>query len=138
MTSQNAVPTVIPRSIPMPLLFSYGTLQLTGVQRETFGRELVGRPDRLVGFESVRIVIDDPAVIAASGRADHLNARFDGRASQGIDGTIFEVTERELVEADRYEAAAAYTRIAVTLASGDSAWVYVHAPSAPGSLASQP
>ena len=122
----------------MPLLFSYGTLQLARVQHETFGRELIGRPDRLAGFESIRIVIDDPAVIAASGRADHQNARFDGSASTGIDGTVFEVTDRELAEADRYEAAAAYTRIAVTLASGDTAWIYVHAPTAPTSFATQP
>jgi hypothetical protein len=122
----------------MPSLFSYGTLQLSSVQRETFGRELVGRPDRLVGFESIRIVIDDPDVIAASGRSDHQNARFVASASKAVDGTVFEVTDRELAEADRYEAASQYTRISVTLASGATAWIYVHAPTAPTAFAMQP
>jgi hypothetical protein len=116
---------------PMPLLFSYGTLQLTSVQLETFGRALAGRPDRLPGFESIRIVIDDPAVVAASGRADHTNARFDGSDASGIDGTVFEVSDRELAEADRYEAASDYRRIAVTLGSGAAAWIYLYARTAP-------
>ncbi len=39
----------------------------------------------------------------------------------------FEVTDAELAAADDYERPAAYVRIAVVLASGASAWVYVHA-----------
>jgi hypothetical protein len=36
---------------PAELLFSYGTLRQPEVQRTTFGRELEGRPDAIVGFE---------------------------------------------------------------------------------------
>ena len=44
---------------------------------------------------------------------------------------MFEITDDELAATDRYEQAAAYTRIAATLASGAKAWVYVDARSAP-------
>jgi hypothetical protein len=40
------------------------------------------------------------------------------------------VTEAELAHADAYERADEYKRIAVTLASGREAWIYVHAPTA--------
>ena len=32
-------------------LFSYGTLQLKNVQKETFGRNLVGEKDILLGYK---------------------------------------------------------------------------------------
>ena len=43
-----------------------------------------------------------------------------------MSGTVFEITDAELAAADEYERPAAYNRIAVTLASGKKAWVYVH------------
>jgi gamma-glutamylcyclotransferase (GGCT)/AIG2-like uncharacterized protein YtfP len=49
-----------------------------------------------------------------------------------VSGTVFEITDAELAAADRYEQLAAYRRIAVTLASGKRAWVYVDSRSAPG------
>jgi len=33
------------------LLFSYGTLRQPEVQRATFGREIDGRPDAIVGYD---------------------------------------------------------------------------------------
>jgi hypothetical protein len=44
-------------------------------------------------------------------------------------GTLFALTDAELAAADAYERTAAYERIAVVLASGKHAWVYVHAGS---------
>jgi len=44
-----------------------------------------------------------------------------------VSGTVFEITDAELADADTYEARAAYTRVSVTLASGREAWVYVDA-----------
>jgi gamma-glutamylcyclotransferase (GGCT)/AIG2-like uncharacterized protein YtfP len=41
-----------------------------------------------------------------------------------VPGTVFEITPAELAAADAYEVAD-YERIAVTLASGQGAWVYV-------------
>jgi hypothetical protein len=43
---------------------------------------------------------------------------------------VFEVTESELANADRYEVSA-YKRVGADLASGKKAWVYVDARYAP-------
>lgn len=111
-------------------LFSYGTLQLESVQLHTFGRRLSGSPDVLPGFEQTMVEIEDLDVVAASGKARHPIVRFTGRTNDAVLGTVFEVTEQELRNADKYEVAA-YTRISVTLGSGISAWVYVDARHAP-------
>ena len=108
------------------LLFSYGTLQLEPVQMATFGRPLAGTGDALVGFELASLEIEDPAVIAISGTALHTMARFTGRASDVVAGTVFAVTPDEIQNADRYEVAAV-KRVAVILRSGIRAWAYVDA-----------
>jgi|SRR5918995_5147513 hypothetical protein len=112
----------------MPLLFSYGTLQLPEVQRATFGRLLHGHRDELTGFEPSLVEIGDGRQAAAVGRTHHANVTFSGRADSRVPGTVFEVTDAELAAADEYERPASYERVAVTLASGKEAWVYVHAP----------
>lgn len=57
------------------LLFSYGTLQDTAVQMANFGRHLSGRPDSLPGYTLLPIKISDPAVVALSGKSQHLIAK---------------------------------------------------------------
>jgi gamma-glutamylcyclotransferase (GGCT)/AIG2-like uncharacterized protein YtfP len=116
----------------MPLVFSYGTLQEESVQRATFGRLLEGRRDELPGFEQSLVKIEDPQAAAGSGRTHHANVTFNGRPDSRVSGTVFEITDAELVTADRYEQLAAYIRIAARLASGQQAWVYVDARTAPG------
>jgi gamma-glutamylcyclotransferase (GGCT)/AIG2-like uncharacterized protein YtfP len=108
------------------LLFSYGTLQDEAVQIATFGRVLHGEPDELVGFEQSLREVEDPAFVAASGQAYHRIVTFTGAPDRRVKGTVFEVTDAELVEADRYEPAG-YTRVATVLASGKRAWVYADA-----------
>jgi gamma-glutamylcyclotransferase (GGCT)/AIG2-like uncharacterized protein YtfP len=110
----------------MPLLFSYGTLQQGQVQSATFGRQLQGTADALVGFEQAWVRIEDEAVLATSGLTHHPIVRFSANGSSRVPGTVFEITDAELDQADRYEVAA-YRRIATTLASGREAWVYVDA-----------
>jgi gamma-glutamylcyclotransferase (GGCT)/AIG2-like uncharacterized protein YtfP len=107
----------------MALLFSYGTLQHEAVQRSTFGRVLQGHPDELVGFEQSSIRIEDAQFVAASGKAHHAIVKFNGRHDSRVRGTVFEVTDRELANADEYEPSG-YTRVRTTLASGKQAWVY--------------
>ena len=101
----------------MPFLFSYGTLQQSDVQRETFGRLLAGEPDALPAFELTR---------SRDGR--HANVAFSGRFDSRVTGTVFEISDAELVQADGYEQADAYSRVQVTLASGRPAWVYREDP----------
>jgi len=107
-------------------LFSYGTLQLEAVQMATFRRLLVGASDALPEFDLVALHIDDPEVVAISGKAQHSMARFTGRASDVVPGTMFVVTADEIHAADRYEVAAV-KRVEVVLQSDARAWVYVDA-----------
>ena len=95
----------------------------------TFGRRLAGTSDVLQGFEVVRLKIEDARVIAISGKAQHTMARFTGRASDVISGTVFAVTPEEIQNADHYEVTAV-KRVAVVLQSGVRAWVYVDARNA--------
>ena len=113
----------------MPLLFSYGTLRQDDVQRATFGGLLHGHRDELPGYEPSLVEIADPRHAAAVGRTHHANVIFNGFAASRVPGTVFEVTDAELAAADEYERPASYERVAVSLASGTEAWVYVHAPS---------
>lgn len=114
----------------MPLLFSYGTLQQANVQQATFGHELAGTADALIGYEQARVAIDNPEVVRTSGKTHHPIVRHTGEEAHQVQGTVFEVTEQELAHADQYEVAA-YKRVAAPLASGRMAWVYVDARYAP-------
>ena len=107
------------------LLFSYGTLQQEEVQRASFGRKLAGVRDALPGWRREMVEIIDPDVLAKSGERFHPIV-VAGDPSDQVEGTAFEITPEELAAADRYEVAD-YKRIAVTLASGRRAWVYVKA-----------
>ena len=111
-------------------LFSYGTLQLETVQIANFGRPLVGTSDALPGFEQGLLEIDDPAVAASLGKTHYAIARFTGRDSDAVAGTVFSVTADEIQKADKYEIAE-YKRVAVVLRSGVRAWAYVDAQHAP-------
>lgn len=97
----------------MPLIFSYGTLQQEDVQRSTFGRRLRGQRDELPRFEPSSVT-------------HHSNVTFNGSEESRVPGMVFEITGAELASVDEYEAQFLYSRIAVTLASGRNAWVYVH------------
>jgi len=108
------------------LLFSYGTLRQPEVQLATFGRELDGRPDAIVGFELDFVTITDPHVIATSDSDRHPILRSSDRDDAAVDGTVFAITDSELLAADDYEVDD-YRRISVPLRSGQDAWVYVYA-----------
>ena len=110
----------------MPHLFSYGTLQQDDVQRATFGRLLSGRADVLPGYAQDMVAIDDPEVVATSGKTHHPIVKHSGVATDRVAGTVFEISDAELAQADAYEVDA-YRRVAVALASGLQAWVYVDA-----------
>ena len=97
------------------LLFSYGTLQVSSVQVATFGRELAGRADWLPGY--VR-------TIAEAGEVLYFNIEPSSNLEDSVSGSLFEITEQELVAADRYEKERKYRRIFVTLRSGVQAWAY--------------
>ena len=107
-------------------LFSYGTLQQEGVQRETFGRLLKGEADVLPGYARSMVEITDPDVIAASGERFHPIVQASADPADEVAGTVFEITAAELAAADSYEVSD-YRRVAVRLKSDRDAWVYVKA-----------
>lgn len=108
------------------LLFSYGTLQDKAVQLASFGRELAGQADRMPGYRQDWVEITDPEVLATSGKRHHPIVSPSGEPGDSVEGMVFQITEEELAAADRYEVAD-YKRVAVALASGSTAWVYVRA-----------
>lgn len=105
-------------------LFSYGTLQKSRVQLELFGRHLSGAKDRLKGYKKSTIEINDESFLSKGEQKDQLTLVFSDDELDIIEGTVFEVTPEELLQADSYEPSS-YKRVSVILASGKQAWVYM-------------
>ncbi len=105
------------------LLFSYGTLQLKTVQQETFGRELIGYQDLLIGYRLEQLEITDPHVLAVSGEKYHPIVKATEDPEDTVSGMIFEITPEELVQADKYEVDD-YQRVLGDFKSGRQAWIY--------------
>lgn len=78
------------------------------------------------------MAIDDPAVVATSGKTHHPIVSRSGSPDDMVAGAVLAVTPDELRDSDRYEVAP-YRRQSVTLASGTLAWAYVDARDAPPS-----
>ena len=106
------------------LLFSYGTLRQREVQLTTFGRELDGHDDAIVGYALDYVTITDPHVIATSGSDRHPILRPANEPGAAVEGTVFSITQVELAAADEYEVDD-YKRVLVPLRSGAQAWVYI-------------
>ncbi len=108
--------------MPTELLFSYGTLQDSAVQLETFGRELEGYVDQLLNYKLDLVKINNAQVVALSGKTYHQIAVPNLGSS--ISGKVFKISAQELAYADKYEVAA-YKRVMGEFQSGQAAWVYV-------------
>lgn len=105
-------------------LFSYGTLQLGRVQKDTFGRLLEGRTCTLIGWRKDMVKITDPDVLGTSGETYHPILRYTGNKDDAVTGSVFMITDAELTAADSYEVED-YVRIKAALSDDDWAWVYV-------------
>ena len=108
----------------MHYLFSYGTLQLEKVQLENYDRILTGKKDRIVGYKIEDLLIIDAIVLSKSQKNIHPVAVKTNNKNHFIEGIIFEITEDELLETDKYEVSD-YKRILETFDSGKQAWIYV-------------
>jgi len=108
----------------MVKLFSYGTLQLERVQKETFGRLLIGSKDKLAGYCISKIKITDPKVIESSGTENHPILKYTGNKSDFVEGTLFEISAEELIQADNYEVDD-YKRTELIFESKQTGFVYV-------------
>ena len=105
-------------------LFSYGTLQLDTVQLESYGRLLNGEKASLKQYKLDKLKITDTKVLKASGKKFHPIALKTNNVNDSIEGTIFKITEKELIETDKYEVSD-YKRILETFSTGEKAWVYI-------------
>lgn len=104
-------------------LFSYGTLQKEKTQFNLFGRLLKGSKDVLTGYKLFPIEITDEKFLAKGEQKMQLTIVATNNHSDSIQGIALEVTEEELLNADKYEPDN-YKRIKVLLQSGTEAWIY--------------
>jgi gamma-glutamylcyclotransferase (GGCT)/AIG2-like uncharacterized protein YtfP len=104
-------------------LFSYGTLQKDKVQVELFGRLLHGTKDILEGYQLASIEIKDESFLSKGEEKFQLTLIPSTNKTDSIEGTVFEISEEELLLADKYEPDN-YKRIKVALQSGKEAWIY--------------
>ncbi len=116
-------------------LFSYGTLQLEKVQVENYGRILKGKKDSLPNYKLDKLKIIDKDVLKKSGKEFHPIAIKTNSPNDLIEGTIFEISELELKETDKYEVSD-YKRVLEKFSSGQQAWVYVASQEKPQSTIS--
>ena len=89
-----------------------------------FGRLLKGGTDFLVGYIPSAIEISDEAFLTKGEQKNQLTAIPSGNQNDRMEGTVFEISQEELLIADKYEPDG-FSRIEVELASGKKAWIYV-------------
>ena len=107
------------------MVFSYGTLQMSRVQRELFRRLVPMSDDALLGYDTEPVEINHPDVIEFSGSSTHLGL-VPGAPDARIAGKLLQVTTADLPALDAYEGDE-YRRVEVVLESGATAWVYLKA-----------
>jgi len=105
-------------------LFSYGTLQYKKVQIKTFGRELKGIKDKLIGYKVSMIKINNQDVVSKSEESEHPIIEYTGNSKDIVKGVLFNINDEELIKADSYEVEE-YERISVILESEEKSWVYI-------------
>ena len=102
----------------MQKLFAYGTLQDKDVQENLFGRILQGTSETLIGYELNEIQIEEEFGI------EHYPIIMEtNNSNDTISGVLYEVSMRELHQADLYEGLH-YRRVEVHLQSNQKAWAY--------------
>jgi hypothetical protein len=105
-------------------LFSYGTLQKEKVQMELFGRTLQGSADVLRGYKNVVIEIKDKSFLSKGEEKFQQTLIATADKKDIIKGTVLDITEEELLLADKYEPDN-YKRIKIILESGKEGWIYI-------------
>jgi gamma-glutamylcyclotransferase (GGCT)/AIG2-like uncharacterized protein YtfP len=103
-------------------LFSYGTLQRDDVQLALFGRLLNGTKDVLNDYQITSIEITDESFLAKG--EDKIQRTLVPSKNDSVEGTVFEISEEELLLSDTYEPDN-YQRVKVILQSGTETWIYL-------------
>lgn len=105
-------------------LFSYASLQLEKVQLEICGRIFSGEKDSLRSFKLDKVQIADVEVLKNNRQQLGAIAVRTDSPNDLLEGTIYELTEEELLQIDRYQGGD-YKREMEVLTSGKTAWIYV-------------
>lgn len=96
---------------------------MDGVQLKLFGRLLNGTKDILKVYKLSSIEIKDDSFLSKGEQKYQRIAIPSKDDNDSIEGTVFEISEEELLFADKYEPTE-YKRIKVVLQSGKEAWIY--------------
>ena len=104
-------------------LFSYGTLKTEKAQMELFGRALTGTEDVLKGYKTELIEVTDALFLARGENKIQQTVVPTKDNNDIIQGIVFEISEAELLVADKYKPDN-YKRIKIVLDSGKEGWVY--------------
>lgn len=105
-------------------LFSYGTFQKEEFQLKLFGRHLNGSHDILEDYRLLRIEIYDAAFLGKGDDRSYSTLVPTGTCGDFVEGTVFEISEDELLLADAHEPND-FMRMKIVLRSGTKAWVFV-------------
>lgn len=102
----------------MEKLFAYGSLQNEDIQKDLFGRILVGTPEILIGY-----IIKDIQIEEEFGLVHYPIITETHQPEDTIKGMVYTVTNQELRQTDLYEGLH-YRRVEVHLQSNQKAWAY--------------
>ena len=102
----------------MVKLFAYGSLQNEDIQKDLFGRILVGTPEILIGY-----IIKDIQIEEEFGLVHYPIITETHQPEDTIKGMVYTVTNQELRQTDLYEGLH-YRRVEVHLQSNQKAWAY--------------
>ena len=91
---------------------------------ELFRRLLHGTKDVLEGYKIFSIEIKDEAFLSKGEDKYQKTLILSNNKLDKTEGTVFEISEEELLLADKYEPGN-YKRIQVALRSGKQVWIYI-------------
>ena len=94
------------------------------VQLDTFERILTGKKDMLKRYRIGKIIITDAEVIKSSGTDIHPILEYTGDDEDFVEGTLYELSDEEILKADRYEVKD-YKRSELLFESGENGFVYL-------------
>ncbi|QCK15656.1 gamma-glutamylcyclotransferase family protein [Mangrovivirga cuniculi] len=110
----------------MNKLFAYGTLLEVPIQEKLFSRILKGKKDSLTGFRKSNIHclenIDGEEIYST-----YPAISKSGSNNEVLEGYLYELTDKELKIADKYEGLE-YQRISILTNNGHQAYVYIKKP----------
>ena len=102
----------------MEKLFAYANLKEEELQKDLFGRILIGTPETLIGY-----IIKDIQIEEEFGLVHDPIISETPKPEDTITGIVYNISRQELHQVDLYEGLH-YKRVEVHLQSNQKAWAY--------------